>query len=336
MFNLAGMIANQFDTVITDYVATTSSAVITFITPIIGILLTISLMIRGVLSMASDGPPFLDLLKSYFFMAVIVAVASAGGVYQASISQFLLSFPDLFANAIMGATGVPSSGVANQVDMAMDQGIEATKKVWDSMGWNPVTNIVAAIVGLFIIVATLLMCGISFAFILVSKFMLGIMVAFGPLFILLLPLPSAKQITDKWIAALVTNGTVVVLLASIFGLLMTMFTHVLSSLSVDSNLYAKAVSVMYMTIVALFVLFEVRSVSQSIGSGASVAIMSSVNSLRGTQNGAGAFVGGSGAGASSGASSGGSAGAGATGGRAANDAVGAAKKAAGAFKGSGR
>lgn len=336
-FNLTTQLTEIMDEVTVNYIAETSSNVITFVTPLMGIAMTMALMIRGVMSAMSDGPPLIDHVRAYMFFALIAAIASIGGIYQTTIAGMIVSIPDAFASAVMGPIGLEGGSMANVVDQAMNHGLEALKMVWDTMSWDIAASLEALFIGALIILSTIVMCAVGFALLLVSKFMLGVLAAFGPAFIFLLVFQSTKGIADKWIGMVVNYGAVVVILSSVFGLIMSIFTNILSQISAGSeNLTALSVSALFFTVVGLFVLFEVRGLAQSIGAGAGIALVSSMRNAAAAGRGVSSLSGGGG-----GSSSGGGSGAGGGGapgvGRAANDATGGmANRVAGAFRGTRR
>lgn len=280
-FNMTTQLTTIFDSIVVGYISSTSSDIIVFLTPLIGIALTISLMIRGILSTMQDGPPLIDHVRTYMFFALMTSVAGLGGIYQTTIADMIMGIPDALSLAVMGEHGAgDSTTMANAVDTAMDQGIETMKLAWDGVSWDILESLVAVMVGGMIMVATLVICGVGFALILVSKFMLGVLAAFGPAFIFLLCFDSTKGMADKWIGMVVNHGTVMVILASVFGLLMTIFSGIVSNIGSDTeNLLAQAFAADFFMIVAIFILLEVKGIAQSIGSGASIALMSQTQKL---------------------------------------------------------
>jgi len=339
-FDLTTQISDIFQTVTVDYVAQTSSDIFKFAGPILGLCLTIAMTIRGVVSIMTDGPPLVDLVQSFLRAGIFISVASVGGIYQDSLADLILSIPDAAAGAVMSlGDGAGGGGVTNVVDNCLDKGIEVVKMAADSMSWDFGGSLSALMVMLLVTASTLTMCGVGFAIFLVSKFMLAILAAFGPVFIVMMCFETTKGIADKWLGLIVNHGTVVVILASVYGLVMSIFFHLVDQINLDSeNLFSHVLGTALMAVVGLFVLFETRGIASSIGSGVSVALMASMRNMRtGAQATKGAAQGSAAAGkAAYGAAQ---TAAGKAGGvaRAANDAMGgAAGRVVGAFKGSGR
>src|SRR5258708_2762908 len=91
-------------------------------------------------------------------------------------------------------------------------------------GQEPLTSLVepgitSGLLGATTLFCTVLMCGMGAGLILMAKFMLGIVVIFGPMFIFALLFKGTAELFGRWVATVINYGMVTVLVAAVFGLL---------------------------------------------------------------------------------------------------------------------
>ncbi|EGV0378426.1 type IV secretion system protein, partial [Salmonella enterica] len=136
-----------------------------------------------------------------------------------------------------------------------------------------------------------------------------------------------KNIFARWLGSVINYGLVVVVLALVFGFIMQMFDNLLSSMNSDAaySSITGSMAALLLTIISIFVLFQIPQVAQSWGSGISAGVADAArstgssmqalgnmgshgmfggNAFRGGNTGGGQQSAGGGSGSNSGGSSG--------------------------------
>ena len=337
-------IFSSIDNVTTEFVATNLSNVIAFVTPWIALGLTIALMAEGVSIMARpNGDPLAGLVTKFIRYAVIISIASAGGLYQTQIASTALSLPDKFANVLVlnGSSNQSDHQTASVIDNALDDGMKTAKRAFEAGGWSSWSPY---FLGAAVLVVTVLMCALGAGLILMAKFMLAITVCFGPIFIFALLFRGTEALFGKWMGSLINYMLLTVLLAAVFGLMMSFFAKTISVAAHGSGEYSLlplTISTALISAVSWFVMKAVPGIASSWGAGITAAASGFSSSAvgragKGAMGGAAGGAGGGAMGAAKGAVAGASGGGGAMG--AAKGAAGGGAKGAvgGAMKGMAR
>ena len=193
----------------------------------------------------------------------------------------------------------------------------------------------ALLAGQFIVV-TILIAGIAMAYVLVSKILLAIVVAFGPAFIFMLLFKPTKPLFSKWIGSVINYSILLVLLAAVVGIMVDMYGNAMdSAANGDANLVSAAASTGIIAIASIVATLKLPGLASSWGSGISSNLLGFMPgaAMAGSaaRSGGGAAGGAAASGAASNAASGAAAGAAGSGaGQAASGAAGAAGGAGGA------
>ncbi len=314
-FNATSQIFTYMDTVVSQFVATNLSNVISFAAPLVGLGLTMALMIEGLFLMGRpNGEPLSSLVNRFVRYAIIISIASAGGWYQTKLASAAMQVPDDFASVfiINGQNGAATQNtIASTIDQAMDNGLTVAKTAFENAGVFSGPGLASLMLGITVLIVTALMCGIGAGLILMSKVMLGIVVCFGPVFIFLLLFESTKALFTKWIGSVINYGLVTVLFSAVFGLLMYFFKAAIASAATsnpDAPIMVAIVTCMLVCVISYFILKEIPHMASSWGQGVSADIF---RHMRQNTEGSGAS---GGRGAGGGNSGGGAGGRGAGGG----------------------
>ncbi|WP_225776486.1 type IV secretion system protein [Pseudomonas sp. Marseille-Q5115] len=263
------------DTVSTEFVAQNLSAITLAVTPLVAIGLTMSLMISGLHTMASgDGEPLSELVSRFFRYALIISFASAGGWFQKDLANLALKAPDEFANMlVVGGSAPPTQEtMGNTIDSALDKGITISKQAFKNAGISG-SGIASALLGMWSMFVTVIMCGVGAAFILAAKFWMSITVCFGPIFLYMLLWEATRQMFDKWIGSVITYGLTIILVASVFGLMIKFYEKALASAmtGTGSDIVTTMVTAGVITVVSMYVLLQIPEKAALWGSGITVA-----------------------------------------------------------------
>ncbi|SAL78530.1 TrbL/VirB6 plasmid conjugal transfer protein [Caballeronia terrestris] len=313
-YNATSQIFTYMDTVVSEFVATNLSNVVSFVAPMVALGLTMALMIEGLFLMGRpNGEPLSSLVNRFVRYAIIVSIASAGGWYQTTLANTAMHIPDELASVFIvnGQSGANAqSTISNSIDQAMDNGLTVAKKAFEHAGVLSGPHLASLVLGITVLFVTAIMCGIGAGLILMSKVMLGITVCFGPIFIFLLVFESTKSLFTRWMGSVINYGLVTVLFSAVFGLLLYFFKAAVGAAAVDnptSPVMVSIVTCVLVLVITWFVLKEIPHMASSWGQGVSADIFRHMRQNRGggssNSGGADKGSGGGNAGQSGGAGS---------------------------------
>ena len=334
-YNVTSQIFDYMDTVVAEFVASNLSLIIQTVTPLIGVGLTMALMIRGVYGIIAPGEePLTDLLQRFLGYALIISFASAGGWYQTDIANVALKTPDEFASVLVinGESGGQQEKISSTIDKAIDKTLDTAKTAFENAGITSGAGIASAFLGCMVLLTSAFICGVGAGLILMAKFLLGITVCFGPIFIYCLLFDVTKELFTKWIGSVINFSLVTILLAAVFGLMIKFYAAAIQAAAGgDVPILVPVFTACLLAVVSWFVLKNIPEMAASWGQG----ISSQFKPGRQRQAGGG---GGGGAKDNGGGGGGGNAGGGAAGAAAAaaGGPAGAAAAAAGAAGGKAR
>ncbi|ECQ1243058.1 type IV secretion system protein [Klebsiella pneumoniae] len=277
-FNTVQQIFDIIDDLINMMVDTNVTTIIATVTPTVAIFLTIKFMAQGAysaLSPGGGGEALGDLITQYMKAAVVLSFATAGGLYQTDLVHLALTLPDNFASILVTQNKTSSTGMAAIIDTGVDQSITAIQTAFEGAGISA-NGIMSAVIGLILIAATVVLCGLGSAFVIMAKVLLAISLCLGPIAIFCLLWNPTKGIFAKWMGTVINYSLVIALLALVFGLLMSLFTKMISGLNGSEGFDAlsTAIGLVILTIVSVYVLFQVPAVASNFGSGVSADIAS--------------------------------------------------------------
>ncbi|MDU9042793.1 type IV secretion system protein [Pseudomonas corrugata] len=333
-YNVTSQIFDYMDTVVAEFVASNLSLIIQTVTPLIGLGLTMALMVRGLYGIISPGgEPLSDLLQRFVGFAIIISIASAGGWYQTDLANVALKTPDEFASVLIvnGENGGQQEKIASTIDQAIDKTLDTAKTAFENAGFTSGAGIASAFLGCMVLLTSAFVCGVGAGLILMAKFLLGITVCFGPIFIYCLLFDATKDLFTKWIGSIINFSLVTILLAAVFGLMIKFYAAAIqAAASGDTPILVPVFTASLLAVVSWFVLKNIPEMAASWGQGISAQFKP------GRQRQVGGGGGGGGKDSGGGGSSGGDANGGAAGAAAGAAAGGPAGAAAGAAGGKAR
>lgn len=342
-YDVTSQIFNYMDTVVAEFVASNLSLIITTVTPLIGVALTMALMIRGVYGIIAPGEePLTDLLQRFLGYAIIISFASAGGWYQTEIANVALKTPDEFASVLIinGENGGQQEKIASTIDKAIDKSLDTAKKAFENAGITSGAGIASAFLGVMVVLTSIFICGVGAGLILMAKFLLGITVCFGPIFIYCLLFDVTKELFTKWIGSIINFSLVTILLAAVFGLMIKFYAAAINSAAkADAPILVPVFTAGLLAVVSWFVLKNIPDMASSWGQGISSQFKPGRQRQVGGGGGGGkdnSGGGGGGGGSANGGAAGSGGGAAGAAAAAAGGPAGAAAAAAGAASGKAR
>lgn len=278
-FNATSQIFSYMDTVVSQFVAANLGRIVTAVTPVVALGLTMSLMLEGLFILARPGnEPLTGLVERFVKYALIISIAGAGGWFQTSLADVAMKTPDEFASIfiINGASGSDQQNqIASVIDKAIDDGLNVAKTAFENASVMSGPGIASGFLGIAVIVCTVIMCGMGAGLIIMAKFMLGIAICFGPVFIFCLLFKGTSDLFSRWVGTVINYGLVTVLVAAVFGLLMHFYSSAIAAAAAPNASSPILVSIMVcglLTVVSYFVMKEVPHMATNWGNGVAADI----------------------------------------------------------------
>jgi len=285
---------NNLSSSLSTFVSDVASSIIGAITPVATTLISIYVvlwgwsMMRGVIS-----EPVTDGVSRIVRLAVITGIALNLGRYNDYLADMLWNAPDVLAGYI--ASGYSNSTTNMQfLDSLMSQiydlGDAYWQKAYASTGTLGVPNLGFLLVAVLIWGAGLLATGYGAFLLALSKMALAIILAIGPLFVLVTIFEPLKRFFDVWIGQALNYVFLVMLTASTIKLIMTILQSylgvangagVLADPSISQALPAIALCAM-----GSLVMMQLPSIASALGGGVAIGTLGAVTWAYGKAKGA--------------------------------------------------
>ncbi|MEV3801983.1 type IV secretion system protein [Aeromonas veronii] len=227
--------------------------------------------------MGQNNDPFEEMLLKTLWMAVVTSLAGVGGIYQRDLAPVVLNLPETISLGLIGTSATD----INLLDRIAINGVDKSLLALDKFIDSPLSGILWLIVAAVYIVCTGYMVLIGGGFIMVSKIMVGLLAALGPIFIYSLLFEASKRFFASWLNQIMYYSAMILFFSVIYGFFMDMFDRYTANLSWDSstsNMIYSTLGAVFMGVMAHRALKEIPRLSASISNGFHI---DSLMSLRG-------------------------------------------------------
>lgn len=275
-FNIVSDLFKIIDNVLDSMVISNVATVIEIATPIVAICLAIKFVLQGAMMTLSpdSGEPLSEIVREFFRVIMIMSFATAGGLYQTDLISLAQNLPDTLATQFQGLNNTTYTGIAGIIDGGIQTSIDAINSQFDASGISA-DGLLSLVIGCILIVPTILLGGLGAGFVILAKVFLSITLCFGPAAIFCKLWRPTKSIFDKWLGLLINYTLVVIVIAIVFGLLMTLFANMIKGLTEGDGQYdslSSAIGLCILTVVTVLALFQAPSFASSLGSGISAHV----------------------------------------------------------------
>ncbi len=195
-----------------------AAAVASALMPTAHILLTLYVVFWGLAMMTGKiNEPVMDGAVRVVKTALIVAFATSSAIYASNVVAFLYAWP----SALVGITnGAEISNTTQIIDHTLSQSSDLADMAWSTVTWK---NLSPIPIGWAIYIMGVLIAGIAGFVIITSKIGLAVLLALGPIFILLLLFEATRDFFGKWLSAVLTSGFTIVLISMVSQVVMNIY-----------------------------------------------------------------------------------------------------------------
>ncbi len=244
---------------------------------IAGLTLYITLTGYAIMTGAVESP-FWTFFKQSVKSLVIVAFALSAATYTDYVVGAFEGLETGLAEALNSNTTVTST--YEVLDQSLGKGLDLVQicnKKADSAGFNIGAALGWWSAGLIISIGTLLITVIGAAVIILAKFALAVMFAFGPLFVMALLFPITSRFFDSWFSQVMNYTLTIVIFAVVMALAMASFDAFVSKADLegesgDNPMFA-ALEIGALTGVMVWIILQISTMASGLAGGMSMAAM---------------------------------------------------------------
>lgn len=276
-------IFKYIDTVVTTFVSQNLTVVINTISPVVGIALSCVLIVECIFNLSSPNiEPLSTLMHRFLRWAIIISIASAGGMYQQMLAHAALRIPDEFANVLIMSSKTTQEGLGSMIDTAVNSGLNDAKEAFSQAGIIR-GSIARGVQGVVILGTTGIICGMGAAYMIMAKVLLSICICLGPIAIYCLLFKATTNLFGKWMGAVIHYGLITILVAIVFGLAEKFFLNTLEQ-GAGGDAILPTLACILVAVVSFLIMKQVPEMASRLSDGIQVAVP---NLVEATRNGIG-------------------------------------------------
>jgi type IV secretion system protein VirB6 len=286
---IAQFLLDDIVTVLTESVNKGSANLIQIIAPGAIAMLTIYVLLWGAaIASGRVNEPFSDGAYRIIRICAVVCFALTVGTYQEDIANFFLNVPtDIAAQVVdQGASlGGSTPSIAKVIDACLQRGFEIGSDVWNygarKFGLFHFSYIVYFFLAILIYIAVAVIVGIATALVFMAFIALAILLAVGPMFILMAIFQATYRYFDAWLGQAINFSVLFILVATAVTICFDLFEAYMKQLpngnATDALL--NMVKVLGATIAIVAALLQTRSIASALAGGASMTSQNIVSRM---------------------------------------------------------
>ncbi len=200
---------------LTGYIGNNTALAAAALEPAVVVLATLYVMVWGYLQMTGRiQEPFIVGLKRIVVLAVVLGVALRLWLYNSVIVDTFYSAPAQLASALVGSTDPVGT-----IDAIWQQGGAVAEQLWDKGG------VLGSDVGFYLAGAVVwlligMLCVYAMFLIALSSIAAAVLLAIGPLFIVMLLFDATRRYFEAWIGQLANYALITILTVLVAALLL--------------------------------------------------------------------------------------------------------------------
>lgn len=282
MAGLYTSLMDQITSPLQAYIGSTSASIIGAIKPVATTLLIIYTMfwgwsmIRGVIT-----EPITDGITRIVKLTVICAIALTVGLYSQFLVDWLWQSPDSMGSIIAGGQ---QSDKVSFLDTIFDK-LWVYSNKWEKAAEDNayafgIPDLSCLLMAWLIRIADVILTGYAAFLFVLAKMALAVILAVGPIFILVLMFESSKRFFDSWMGQALNFGFVIILTSAILKLAGTYLENsinsAVNSMNGEEPSFVNAIMVLACCAVVFLLLLQVSSIAAALSGGTAVSTMRAI------------------------------------------------------------
>jgi len=154
-----------------------------------------------------------QIVKHLITAMMVFTLATSWGPFATLFYDVFTQTPDALSGALAGG----GNSASDALGRVFDQGIEAALVVWQQAG---PTDLTLALIGATVFIGTVLMTGAALVLIILAKLAMAVLLALGPLFVMLYLFRATRGFFEGWVRQLANFSLLIVLTFGVLALLL--------------------------------------------------------------------------------------------------------------------
>lgn len=243
--------------------------------------ITMVISVYGALIIAGKiQQPFGDFMVKAAKWMIVAAVALNAGNYLSWVVQGVDGLQNGLVQAMSAGNGADIYERLDQALREADALMAQIDKQADALGWSDIgTAITMALCICIIGFGTMLFVVVAGAMVIVAKFMLAMMFAVGPIFVMCLMWPSTAGFFDRWISQTLTYVFTIVFITVLLSMGLAIFRSGVASAAVQlaagdgGGYFTITFGFFAICLVLGWIAFQVPTMASAVSGGASMAAL---------------------------------------------------------------
>lgn len=261
---------------LSSYVSDTSSTVISAIGPVTTQLMILYFVIYGIAMMRGViEEPVTDFLIRVVKVAFITGVALNVGIYNGEIASFLWNSPDALATLVSGGAYTGDNSI-NFLDSLLGQMYSLGETFWDYSSGMTSIDFGPKVIAVLVWSGGVLLTGYAAFLMALAKIALAVLLALGPIFIVLTMFQGTKRFFESWLGQSLNFVFMVVLTSATVKLILTLLnTYLPAAINAASATGATstAIQALALTAVGCLVLMQLAPIASALAGGVAVSTL---------------------------------------------------------------
>lgn len=226
------------NTALNNFVTNFSANIASEIAPIVGLGLTLSFIIVGIMAVRGLlDRPFQEVAWKMFIFGIITSIALTSAVYQQYIIDVFLTLPDelitsVIANNLSGQNVVTGQNAAQAIEQLYSAGSYNAGLYFNEAG---MTNLPPILYGCMVWPGTVMCVLMGALWLFISKIVLSLMLAVGPIFIVALCWQNTRQYFFSWLNVVLNTVITTIFVIAVFAIFSSIFQEGLNNLEVSND-----------------------------------------------------------------------------------------------------
>lgn len=259
------------DDTLDTYIIDTAEHVVKFITPIFTSLVIIWVAIWGyMILMGKANEPLQEGVFRILRITFIITLGLTVTNYTGFVTDLLLKGPEQLASIV---TGSPTGTSAATLDELFTKIFKVADTAFEKAG------ILRGDPGMYIIGLAVLLCGAALVLfvaflILLSKIAITVLLAIGPLFIVLVLFKATQRFFESWLGQVCNFGILMILAAAMGVLMVSLAESYIKKMGADASSLANLADAAMLCIVlglCVLVIRQVQLIASALGGGVALA-----------------------------------------------------------------
>lgn len=263
---------NQVDTAVTGYyLAAASRVAAASLTPFRS-LVTVFIFLWGLAMWRGlINEPLSDGIARIFRIVLIGSIALGAGVYGPVIASFLYNTPGQLASVVSGG----NTNVQTVMDSALSLGDDIASAFMSLVSLSsPGASFAAILSAMVVWIFTAVVVLYGAALIVLSKVILGLVIALGPLFIALLLFDTTKKFFESWLGQALNYVFIFALVVAAINIMFAMWTPQLNyALANNSAGFSALIPMIIVGGASLIIVMQVTALASGLAGGAQIATL---------------------------------------------------------------